>query len=444
MYKSIVEKVSGKNVYAGGKWLTCIGNKSVSVGDSIYTDGRCVYGFYQESQQPMVITSPKVEEVIPILARISGTTRLYCYVLKLPSMKLIEIDNVILKAQGIHMLIMPDDTSKEAFYIQKWGTLQLYNCNLDAENNFYEIICTRRNADIDHFVVITIRKNDKVVETRTFKNLRRNPYMDGYYYEDIVFARIENEYDWAIGIKIREYGGVKFTEPDIPEDPYDTVISLDEYDTDTYLITPTETIRITTDTEYRTNYKGYGDGILPDISLTQSFNIPTGVKIPAHNGYYFVINDFYEYPSVYYDVDHIDEDSIWGITINVPPLSIPHMNVTIYNANHKELLTANFPLFADFTIYKDKVLSVRQWSNLKENTKDLKIYRAGLYIITGDKDEPLTPLLVQHNYDNGDDESFNDFYRWVIYNANFKSIKNYNNWSSRIKQREVSKDDLFD
>ena len=52
MYRVRAEKVSGNRVFAKGVWLTCIGNKPVSVGDLIYTDGRCVYGFYQESQQP--------------------------------------------------------------------------------------------------------------------------------------------------------------------------------------------------------------------------------------------------------------------------------------------------------------------------------------------------------------------------------------------------------
>ena len=66
MYRVRAEAVSGTKVYAGGKWLTCIGNKNVRVGEMIWTDGRCVYGNFQESQQPLVITN-KPEEVIPII-----------------------------------------------------------------------------------------------------------------------------------------------------------------------------------------------------------------------------------------------------------------------------------------------------------------------------------------------------------------------------------------
>lgn len=73
MYRATAEAVSGTRVYADGKWLRCIGNKRVSVGDRIWTDGRCVYGHFQESQQPQVITAAPVEdEGIPIVRQISG------------------------------------------------------------------------------------------------------------------------------------------------------------------------------------------------------------------------------------------------------------------------------------------------------------------------------------------------------------------------------------
>lgn len=67
MYRIRADAVSGTKVYAGGKWLQCIGNKRVNVGDFIYTDGRCVYGNNQLSQQPLVITRQTQEEGIPII-----------------------------------------------------------------------------------------------------------------------------------------------------------------------------------------------------------------------------------------------------------------------------------------------------------------------------------------------------------------------------------------
>ena len=68
MYWSVAEAVSGLKVFANGKWLTCIGNKPVRVGDRIWTDGRCVYGFLKEAQSPMVIVPPQREDwAVPIV-----------------------------------------------------------------------------------------------------------------------------------------------------------------------------------------------------------------------------------------------------------------------------------------------------------------------------------------------------------------------------------------
>lgn len=68
MYRAKVEAISGTKVYAGGKWLRCIGNKSVRVGEIVWTDGRCVYGHNQISQQPLIVTAPaEDDEGIPII-----------------------------------------------------------------------------------------------------------------------------------------------------------------------------------------------------------------------------------------------------------------------------------------------------------------------------------------------------------------------------------------
>lgn len=65
MYRARADAVSGTGVYADGKWLRCIGNKNVRVGEYVWTDGRCVYGHLQESEQPKVITTQE-DEGIPI------------------------------------------------------------------------------------------------------------------------------------------------------------------------------------------------------------------------------------------------------------------------------------------------------------------------------------------------------------------------------------------
>lgn len=66
MYKARVEAVSGTKIFAGGKWLQCIGNKNFRVGELAWTDGRCVYGNHYTPQQPLVITAAPQDEGIPI------------------------------------------------------------------------------------------------------------------------------------------------------------------------------------------------------------------------------------------------------------------------------------------------------------------------------------------------------------------------------------------
>ena len=67
MYKAIITQINGTKVLAGGKWLTCIGNKPVKVGDSVWTDGRCVYGNDEECQTPIVITPKDLGIPISVL-----------------------------------------------------------------------------------------------------------------------------------------------------------------------------------------------------------------------------------------------------------------------------------------------------------------------------------------------------------------------------------------
>jgi len=68
MYRARVQAVSGSKIYADGKWITCIGNKNFRAGEMVWTDGRCAYGHFQESQQPPIITAPQDDEGIPIIS----------------------------------------------------------------------------------------------------------------------------------------------------------------------------------------------------------------------------------------------------------------------------------------------------------------------------------------------------------------------------------------
>ena len=67
LYRTKIQAVSGTKIYADGKWLQCIGNKTFHVGELVYTDGRCVYGNLNSSQTPLLIIDDDVKNVIPLM-----------------------------------------------------------------------------------------------------------------------------------------------------------------------------------------------------------------------------------------------------------------------------------------------------------------------------------------------------------------------------------------
>ena len=66
-----VAAVNGRKVQADGKWLTAIGNRTVSVGDLVWTDGKCVYGHHSTSGGIPVIMSCKADEIPLLLGKYS-------------------------------------------------------------------------------------------------------------------------------------------------------------------------------------------------------------------------------------------------------------------------------------------------------------------------------------------------------------------------------------
>ena len=61
-----VTAVNGRKIQANGKWLTAIGNNAVSVGNLVWTDGKCVYGHHSDAGGAPTIVGSKAEE-IPLL-----------------------------------------------------------------------------------------------------------------------------------------------------------------------------------------------------------------------------------------------------------------------------------------------------------------------------------------------------------------------------------------
>lgn len=158
MYRATAEIVSGSKVFAGGKWLKCIGNKRVSVGERIWTDGRCVYGHFQEAQQPPVITSDG-DEAIPILA---GKQ---CYIFYRGKLQLIgELDkfySLMINDTRGNVFVYDDDTGAR---IDGNIREELKAANIDKAGNHY-YLTQIYEIEVDGKIVGDMRiwKNGEVV-----------------------------------------------------------------------------------------------------------------------------------------------------------------------------------------------------------------------------------------------------------------------------------------
>lgn len=144
MYKARVETVSGTKVFAGGKWLTCIGNKNVRVGDSVWTDGRCVYGNEYTPQQPIVITG-KDEFGIPILFE---EKHAYTY-----DKKLKECTSEIKKRYGIFI-----NNRRETY---RANSTKNVDVNINDLGNQYSLSYKSLSMGIS----ITIKKDNQIINT---------------------------------------------------------------------------------------------------------------------------------------------------------------------------------------------------------------------------------------------------------------------------------------
>ncbi len=146
MYRARIQAISGSKVYADGKWLTCIGNKNFRAGEMIYTDGRCVYGNFQESQQPLVITAQRPqEEGIPIYHRLFGT----CYTFQ---------KNNLTQVTGTDFRNMSLINNKNEVFVHPYLA-----ANIDNQGNIF-VMAEIKKIDDDGYITehkVAIFKNDK-------------------------------------------------------------------------------------------------------------------------------------------------------------------------------------------------------------------------------------------------------------------------------------------
>ena len=203
MYRARAAAVSGTKVFAGGKWLTCNGNKPVRVGDYVWTDGRCVYGNNQVPQQPLVITAPK-DEGIPIAF---ANKKIYTFKKnKLTELGSFEIEDYNISKSTIFI----NDKKGKTFFNHDYNVLA---GNIDSNGDIFRITYERYSWDFDLPVKFFIWKNGLIVNEIDLEPFRDATLADlqpsdesfhvafktnSKYYADMFWGFIENENDWAV------------------------------------------------------------------------------------------------------------------------------------------------------------------------------------------------------------------------------------------------------
>lgn len=241
MYRAKVETISGTKIFAGGKWLQCIGNKNVNVGDYIWTDGRCVYGHNQQPQQPLVITLPNEDEAIPIV--IDRKTYIF------HKNKLKYLNTLSTTNQQIDYSLMINDTKGHTFIyehpVKNWkfirdniaGYTKILAVNIDKSGNKFCIILQDLGAIVaessfvgapyyfieddynyDREIYIKLFKNDEIFKTISLnkwllegsRDLPTSAHIQYgvvlYSYVELQFAVenafIENETSWHFSVYV--------------------------------------------------------------------------------------------------------------------------------------------------------------------------------------------------------------------------------------------------
>ena len=419
MYRARVQAVSGSKVFADGKWLKCIGNKPVSVGERVWTDGRVVYGHYTIPQTPLISISKDEDTIIPIV-----TTKNF-YVFDKGKLKIVTptgitlptFDKLFIYHKRARAYFVDDnylfnpaeyvysETDNWGFRFESkktWTLKGILAANVDKGGNLFGIILDGEN--------LLIRKNDQIVKEFNLHNMGEevlstvtqpsNPPLPagdklwthgGGIHINIYHSFIENENNFTVFICFDAYktseGGVVY-----------------------YRINENDVTR---------HYYISNNGIVADEDISISYN-DDGVyvvntefnpdkKNPLYDGYYFK--------------RQLYERQISTTTYTT------YEKKTVYAPNDSEIFTGLFPLYSNIIFSKVKggylmAVNVDDYSfpiNSNGNLRtilNLPYFLNGIFLLHSGKWEMLTEDFTTEKY----------------LNQNLRPMKKNKNWPKRIEE----------
>lgn len=360
----------GRVVQVNGKWVTCIGNKTVRTGDLVWTDGKCVYGNFIECGQPNILPET-ILQGIPILTKRIRKTKdnktlyyqqkdYYYFDVKKRLLKKFKVQQDVSNISGLvnnkHKirLIKRDDyiTDKspgdilDAEISDKGDVFVLKNCYMNPTD--------ATGIDYPNVKVMdgNIYKNDTIianyseqivnclpVESAEVIN-RRFRVMDGF---------IDSEGHYYIYVGIFCYFG----------DYYDEPAGFMQNDTDMckYVIISDKGSQVIyqSSTERDFNYLDFDEGEdfdgLYNVQFSSEFKIKSNaLKIPMPDDWYFT----FEIPSFLLNlpssvVESIENSNMWEDKANTlkdvfsaygfVDVDIEYYKIKIFNPNDEHILT---------------------------------------------------------------------------------------------------------
>lgn len=424
MYRARVEAVDGLKVRAGGKWLTCIGNRTVKAGDMVWTDGRCVYGHDREAQTPLVIANPKEDLAIPI--RVGNS--LYTF----------RKGNLELVGEMSSSRFLLNDTKRELY------SLNAYAANIDKAGTLYTIRSDYYRLGDENFTNVPdlyayIKEDNRIVsriplssllqpsidvtiseatgielpeEDIIFDNGDEQSYyhssMDYLIHGGVSHAFIENHNSWAMiycaSAQIEKHAHTMAKSSGSTEFSWMGSTSLGaSYQFDYYYIDSSGNRTLIYRQHYfliSDNQFHKGEYVKAETSGTEEMK---KIKYPIQDGYYF-------------QMSHIPVPQNEELILDLV-LSVPLVKYDIYSPNEEFLFSRTMPLCANFTICK--LGSGKHLVGIKSSPYEITYSdkKGGLYIHS---DGVLTPIV---------EESDNS----SCFNYRLRPMKKYKRWWERVQ-----------
>ena len=407
MYRVRAEAVSGTKVFADGKWLTCIGNKPVHVGDRIWTDGRCVYGNYQTPQTPLIIYVE--EKAIPILIydkqTADATANYYSCTLDM------ELEQIISAETSEHLFLIND--SEGNIYAGKrntgyrnsddwteYGDEYRLDVNIDELGDLYELTYWNRViTDPDRTLwgmapVITILGNEEELLEIDLKDIAQDVKSEA---ESLLeepersvampqvypaWGVIEDKNNWAIIVGAYCDALVHYVELN----PYNGAVVKSVWEPATvqnwYLYTPNGRQQL-----YHAAINAHG------VQISQ--NSMSNTRLPIQDGYYFTIDSLENGKNPIHYIGTAEAEYTY--------LYPTYMNVSIFSPEEQKLFSGEFIMGTYFTICEEGLLGINtrggrgiRWENFPYTDLSKVIedsdFADGLYSID-EENNTLEPLI---------------------------------------------------